>query len=332
MGQQPAPLIARMTTSERSEFGRCPQAWWWKYREGLQPKETANDARWFGTGVHIALAQWYRPGKERGLRPSVAFADWMLSQQSNFISTVIDGEQKYQAAYDLGVAMLESYYERFGTDEKWDFIATEQFGEALIEQIEKSPVPLALYSFTFDGVFRDVWGDIWLLENKTAKQIRTLHLPIDDQAGSYWLFAEPILRSMGILKRGQALSGIMYNFLRKAMPDERARNDAGSYLNLNGSVSKQQPSPFFHREAVERTLGQRRSILRNIQMQADTMLGMRNGEIYITKTKTRDCPFCDFFEMCELNEDQGNPAWEDFRDATYRPSDPYAYQHKDAGA
>ena len=327
----PAPLIPRLTTSERAAFGECPQSWWWKYREGLAAKEQKTDSRWFGTGVHAALAQWYRPGKERGLRPDVAFLEWMRGQENDYMATVVDGALKFEKARQLGEAMLLHYYQTFGPDEHWDIIATEQFGEALVPQIEASPVPLALYSFTFDGVLRDRWGGIWLLENKTAGRIQLGHLQMDDQAGSYVLFATIILRHLGILGPREKIEGIIYNFLRKAMPDTRERDRGGAYLNKNGSVSKVQPAPFFVRKEVERTPVQLRSVLRRIQEQGDTMLGMRDGSIYVTKTPGKHCQYCDFLSMCELHE-EGGPAWEDFRDTIYRRQDPYAYQHKDASA
>lgn len=325
------PLIPRLTTSERAEFCRCPQAWWWKYREGLTAKEQQTDARWFGTGVHAALAQWYKPGKQRGLRPDVAFLEWMRGQENDFIRTVVGGEPKYEKARELGAAMLEHYYRTWGWDEHWDIIATEQFGQALVPQIESSPDPLALYSFTFDGVLRDRWREIWLLENKTAGQIRLGHLQLDDQAGSYVLFATTILRHMGILGPKDKIAGILYNFLRKAMPDLRDRDAGGKYLNKDGSVSKVQPSPFFVRKEIERSPGQLRAVLRRIQDHGGIMLDIREGLIPVTKSIGKECAFCDFLDMCELHE-QGGPAWEDFRDTVYRRADPYAYQHKDASA
>jgi len=324
-----------MTTSERRSWARCPQQWWWTYREGLTPRTPDRGARWFGTGVHEVLAPWYGEGKRRGLRPDVAFAKWIGAEKDEFIRSSVTTEFQddvFITAGELGEAMMLHYYQTYGRDTQLDVVATEQFGQALVPQrIKDASEPLVLYSFVFDGV---IWWEkeLWLLEHKTAAQIRTLHLPHDEQAGSYWLFAETFLKDLGVLSRNDQLAGILYNFLRKAKPDQRPRNKGGAYLNKDGSVSKQQPPAYFRRETAERTRGERRSILRNLQVQAEMMLDHREGVIDLWKNRTPDCTWCDFYQMCQLHDDnpaegQGAP-WEEYRDAMYVRADPYAYQRK----
>jgi hypothetical protein len=327
------PLIPRLTTSERISWARCPQQWWWNYREGWTPRTPDRGARWFGTGVHEVLAQWYGEGKRRGLRPDVAFARWIGDERDSWIrSSVTDDfdDDIFVGAGELGEAMLLSYYKTYGRDEKLDIVATEQFGEVLVSQADSdASEPLALYSFVFDGVL--YWeGELLLLEHKSAARIVTAHLPHDEQAGSYSLFAEYLLRQMGILGKKDKISGILYNFLRKGMPDTRPRSPGGAYLNQNGTVSKRQPAPFFVREPVERSRGERRSILSNIQNEAEIMLAQRNGELPLWKNRTRECTYCDFFDLCKLNDDDPSPdgAWTEFADAMFVRRDPYAYQDK----
>jgi hypothetical protein len=207
---------------------------------------------------------------------------------------------------------------------------------------------------------------IWLEEHKTAKAVRTDYLPLDDQAGSYWAVAEPHLRAEGLIGKRERLAGIEYNFLRKAMPDARPRNADGyctnkpiktdyiqalqadgvtdlaaleklkveelaeisrsRLLTVFGEVSKMQPKPLFVREEVRRTAAERATQIRRIQGDALLMAAYRDKTLPLGKTSTRDCPFCDYFDMCLLDE-AGADA-EEYQRAMYRVEDPYADHRK----
>src|SRR5690349_22689846 len=74
-----APIIIR--NSERNTLKRCPQRWWWAWRQGLRPIGEISDALWFGTGVHLALAEWYcGPGLKRGRHPAETFDEWSAGE------------------------------------------------------------------------------------------------------------------------------------------------------------------------------------------------------------------------------------------------------------
>ena len=76
----------------------------------------------------------------------------------------------------------------------------------------------------------------FIVTHNTARQIKTTHLRLDDQAGAYWAIAEAILRSQGKLKKGERIKGILYNFLMKSPMDERPVNPDG--LSCNKPVKK----------------------------------------------------------------------------------------------
>lgn len=320
-------------TSERTKFKRCQQAWWWAYRWGLKGKFREADPLWFGTGVHEALAQWYKgPGLKRGMHPAKYWERW-VGDEINEIRTAVSGdfnEDVWVDAKVLGIAMLEGYVERYGKDPTWHVIAPEESFQIDIPYRRKDGV-LAIYAGTFDLVYRDlVTDEIWLGEHKTAKQISTRHLSLDDQAGSYWAIASKVLEHRGVLKPGETIAGIMYNFLRKGMPDKRPRDEDGRCLNKDGSVSKNQPSPLFVREEINRVRSERANMLRRIQKEAIWMNAARHRPDDLTKTPTRDCYWqCEFFEMCELHE-KGDGAWEEYRDAMFTQRDPYADHRKSA--
>ena len=61
------PLLRQ---SERAQFKRCNWAWYQSYVLGLQPLSEQKDAAEFGTMFHVALAEYYIPGTERGPHPA----------------------------------------------------------------------------------------------------------------------------------------------------------------------------------------------------------------------------------------------------------------------
>jgi hypothetical protein len=320
-------------TSERSAFGRCPQQWWWAYRDGLRSKARPADALWFGIGIHEALAEWYLPGYERGAMPSDTFEAWAGDEIRYIKSNFADRDREwfdepvYEEAVELGIAMLDHYIDHYDTDPRWEILAIEQPFE--IELVKDGEV-VAIFKSRLDGVGIDhKLGEIVLLEHKTAGSIRTAHLPLDNQAGSYFAVATIVLRHQDILGPKEFISGIEYNFLRKSRPDPREHDARGQYLNKDGTVSKKQPPPAFLREFVDRTPREVKSQLRRLTDEVDIMNRMRSGEIAVTKTVTNMCPNCPFFTMCVLHEHGGN-AWKEFRDSHYTVINPYDDMRKSA--
>lgn len=312
---------------------RCMQRWYWGWRMGFRPKGQDALPLWFGTGIHECLAQWYKgPGQKRGIHPADYWIDWVGEEIEAIRTAQSDNfrEDVWVDAKTLGEAMLVGYIDRYGRDENWDVIAPEESFQIEIPFRRKSGT-LAVYAGTFDLVYRDLTDDrIWLGEHKTAKVISTAHLPIDDQAGAYWAVASRVLQARGVLKKGERIEGIMYNFLRKAMPDLREEDAEGRKLNKNGTVSKNQPSPLFLREPVDRTAAEQAFTLQQIQNEAEWMDLARRYPDRLTKNSTMNCHWdCRFFDMCELHN-KGGDQWMEFADAVYTQQDPYADHRKSA--
>lgn len=325
--------IQMLRTSERGTFKECPQKWQWSTNEGLAAKRDSNPL-WFGQGIHIALAEWYRKGRERGPHPADTWEDFCADEQ-RYIPTEYDEDgAKFVEAKELGIAMMEGYVDKYGEDEHWDVIATEQTFRLLIADPRYKPEPggklkaLVRYVGTFDGVYRDLGtGEIFLMEHKTAAGISTAHLPLDDQAGSYWYVATRVLRKQGLIGPRESIAGIQYNFMRKGLPDDRPTNERGEALNKNGSVSKNQPAPLFVREVDWKSDANRRNMERRIQDEALHMEAMRNGTLPIYKRPQRDCSWrCEFYKMCML--DEAGADVEEYKEAVYRIRDPYG-DHRD---
>jgi hypothetical protein len=215
-------------------------------------------------------------------------------------------------------------------------------------------------------VYRDeLDGQIKLMEHKTAASIITSHLPLDNQAGSYWAVANGVLQKQGILKDGEEIVAITYNFLRKAMADQRPRNAQGHYTNkplkdhyidaigegltgketlvqlqaiaeelglvVLGDVSKSQPPPYFERHEVYKTRAERETQIRRIQDEALFSEAYRGGMLPIIKSPSRDCGWCPFSKMCEMDESGEQDAVEIIKETQFHVSSPYeVYQTKSA--
>lgn len=183
------------------------------------------------------------------------------------------------------------------------------------------------------------------------------------QAGAYWTFGVDWLRSQGILKPShlEALDGMMFSYLRKAKRETRPKNADGHYLNEPtvaalkdyamdhqltipakakkddliqligpkraaqlGEVSKQQPAPWFHREMVYRSEGDRERYRARAIRQVRDMIRLREGpaEDRMKHPHWLNCRNCAFRDPCELHE-QNAPGWEAFLDGATEEWNPY---------
>lgn len=322
--------VLLIRNSSRSLYKRCQRAYWWAYVDGLMPRRQA-DALAFGTWVHDALAAWYKhPGLKRGPHPVETFLQVCEESARSFVLDD-ESESRLVSLRDLGVAMLEGYVQRWGEDAGLSVIQPERnisFRIPYPSRVNLLPA-YARQVGTVDLVARDLGtGYIWLWEHKTAKTISTAHLSLDEQPGTYLSTAERSLKKQGLLAPNERIHGIMYNFLRKAIMDDRPRDSEGYALNKDGSRSKVQPRPFYERHPIHRTKAARRRFLERLQedalkMQRTTQMVRKHGESVLMKTPHVNCSrFCAFFEMCELEERGGN--WQSYRDAMFTHGDPFA--------
>lgn len=325
--------LPMLRTSERKDFKRCPQRWWWAWRDGLKPIGPENLNLWFGQGIHLGFAKWYIPGLERGIDPRETFEEFVKVEtrkmKLSFKDEFGQWEKEFVDAGVLGEAMLTAYLMEYGHDEAWEFIAPEQPFRVVL----KHPVlgEIVRYVGTFDGVFRnhEFDGQIELLETKTAKTISIKHLSLDDQAGGYWAVATDTLRAQKLIDAKEAIAGIRYNFLRKGMPDERPTDSEGYALNKDGSRSKNQPKPLVERHFIEKTRRERQTQLKRVMAEAQNMRRFETGEQEMYKSSNWNCSWdCDFFNLCELHE--STPDWEEFARRAMSKRDPYADHRKSA--
>lgn len=318
-----------LRTSERASYKTCRQQWQWKFNDRIRPTRTA-PALTFGALMHAAFEIYYKPGRKRGLYLPDAFQKvWETSQERGFL-IYADGEP--EDALELGIEMATNYVDRWGDEDHIEILWAEMPFE--LDMFDPKGRYLVTYVGKFDSVFKDhskTPKQIGLFEHKTAAAIDTKHLALDEQAGSYWAFAGEYLQSLKVFRPGREIDFILYNFLRKAKRDRRPQDEAGHYLNKNGTISKNQPPPLFQRQPVYRSERDKENLLTRVKMEAWEMKQVRAGKLPIYKNPKlqwpdQHCNGCGFRDMCELHE-TGND-WIDIRDATMELHDPYE-DHQD---
>lgn len=313
--------------SERVDFKRCPKKWFWRWRMGLVPRVQTYGALSLGTWMHSALEMRYT-----GVEPVTLKRAFDTVAEFARGGIPPDAQDKAEELFTLGSAVSGAYDRHYGDDPDVRAIGAEIPLELDITTEEGKVV--AKHRLKPDLLYRDQSDDIWLLENKTAKQIRLDHLVIDDQARGYAAMSEIALRRQGYLKRNENVKGVMYNFLRKIMPDERPQDTQGRYLNKDGSISKKQPLPIFVRHPIVLSNRAKWKALEHIRIEAmiitGTTLALRAKEVSpdrLQKTPHSSCPsLCPFFTMCVVEEQGGN--YKAMQRDLFKRENPYTYEQE----
>lgn len=359
--------LPMLRNSERTAFKRCQAQWNWAWNYGpdglgLTPIFEPQGARWFGSMLHVALAEWYTPPKGkngfcRGRDPRETWEDLAKEAFTNIRTTEYaeDAEQEWADARDLGAIMLTGYLAYHGTDEAWEVLMPEQRFDAKIpfnnrqkKMLASSDNRMNLSSRlryqsqggfitrlvgTFDMPIRDhsVAGEpIKIVDHKsTGKKESIAHLTKDDQVGTYISTSTGFLRKANLIRPDEAVTGVIFNYLRKSKPkDDRPTNEAGQFLNKDGSVSKNQGVPLFWREEVPRNKANRIRQVVRIADDAETIQAVRSGAIPVTKSPGEHCAWCDFRDLCDIDEDGGDVK--QFINDAFKTQDMYADHRKGA--
>lgn len=205
-------------------------------------------------------------------------------------------------------------------------------------------------------------GKLYVLDHKTARALgaaNTQYLPLDDQAGAYWAMAVFTLREQELIGPDEVLTGIVYNYLVKTKSDKRPRNKDGLATNnpqkkhylaalehleiekldklkidelklkaeehgieVFGEVSSRQPTKAFERVVVRKNKRQQFRQIKRMLQDLEAMSLVRNKVLTATKTPTRECSFCPFQNICEL--DEAGRDYSDIQSLLFTTWDPYA--------
>lgn len=359
-----ATTLPLIRTSERKDFKRCP----WLWNESWNKQLTTARApvwSWFGTAVHAGLEARYKPGKKRGKLKKVleAFEESVADQTGRIWTAGGELEESDVVdAKELGFAMLKGYVEHYGDESHIEVIHSEQTFQIDVPHPFKKGETIAIYAGTWDSLWR-IDSRYWLVDHKTRKAFPSNwdFYDIDDQAGSYLWVAPEVLEHMGVLtkKELKKLDGLIFNALRKHLPDTRQRDAEGYAVNkpvkadyeaalspfmdlptrlptiavlqgwadernikVYGERSKVQPSPLFHRQEVHRSLAERAKMGRRVQAEALWMEQVRTGQLPVIKTPNEDCIRCQLFDYCQADENDYDEGQELAR-TILRSRDPY---------
>lgn len=367
---KPEPILLR--NSERGVFKTCRLRWWWAYVDRYVPKGAPARALSFGTLVHEALAQWYIPGRKRGRPPWETFREEYMSFVDEFGRLNMRSEEEWVDALDMGEFMLRHYVDHYGKEEdRWDVVSPEQSCQVDVVDPDTDKY-MFTYVFTVDAAVRDLKnrGKLGMMEHKTSASVEKPGTPtwLDEQGRSYWTFGEPWLIWEGYLGWDESVDYLVYNILRKSMPDTRPKNAQGFYLNkpskdvltekclemdipvkglkvddliekleaagsqplLLGEVSKSQPPKYFARETIFVTELERLNMLDRVIAEFKEMQMVKRGELHIGKNPGQHCNFCEFRDICELQE-SGND-WQSVAVETFKKGDPYLDHREKTGA
>lgn len=357
-----------LRTSERTTYKRCPWQWYQSYERGLTPVNPRQDARWFGTGIHLCKAEWYIPGRKRGRD---MHETWDEYAQDTYVTVAAQGliddewKREHLDANELAHAMIDGHLATYGEDDNWEVIAAEQRFSVLIPdpRSEYKGKAVTRYIGTIDLIVRELdTGEVWLDDTKTASRIYTHHLTLLEQPTAYVAVGTHTLREQGLIGPEERVRGIIFDFMRKGLPDNRPINAEGLRCNkplkkhyeeslsaiegfnpkwtlvqmevfaanhgvtVYGDVSKDQGTPLFLREKIEKTPKECARQIRRIGEEALHMKAIRAGELPILKTPQDNCNWCDFFELCELDESGGDTEY--FEEGAFTRRDPYG-DHRD---
>jgi len=203
-----SPFMLR--TSDRILFKRCRRLWGWMshLRQGRRLQENA-DYLWFGTGIHYALEDYH--GLNLYGHPAKAFIAFVeASRAAEMLPPT------WQEHLRLGIVLMTYYAEEWlscrpalDTYELRGVPQVEVNG-AIDLGVRTADGRRVLYGFTLDRVIVDDFGRLWIVEYKTAKQIRVLHLDVDEQVTAYCWAAWRLY--------GVHVAGVVYQQFAKRMP------------------------------------------------------------------------------------------------------------------
>lgn len=113
-----------------------------------------------------------------------------------------------------------------------------------------------------------------------------------------------------------------YDALLKLKLDELQEICDANGVVAYGEVSADQSKDNFFRYFVPRTPVERQRQIVRISEEARVMDDVRHGRLPILKTPQRDCYYCKYFDLCELDESGGDAEY--FIETTMKKYDPYA--------
>lgn len=350
-------------TSDRMTFKQCRRKWGFSshLKRNLAPNALAAPL-WFGSAIHYALEDYH--GYNHFGRPADAFKAYCLSTAQNWKRELPSDAKEH---WEMGIAMMDYYVDKwlaaYPRQPDQTFWAPNPITGVMEPQVEVNfEIPLevpegtliyeymracgadcVLFRGTLDRVAIDDWGQLWVVEYKTAKIFQTTHFPTDPQVTAYVWATQQIY--------DQPVVGVIYHQFLKKVPKappllssgrlSTAQNMVTSYPlykeeleRLYGEV-KYAPSQnqarmndfmkaentdrdrYIIRERVFRNAAQCQAEHQKIIMELEDYL---NPDLPLYPNPSRDCArMCSFVTPC-VNMDDGSD-WESLLDDMYSERD-----------
>ena len=331
----PEQRVAVIRTSDRIQFKLCRRRWAWQshMKMNLEPT-TAATPLWFGTGIHFALEDLH--GYKKYEKPLHAFRDYVKA-------TITQGRQylpdDWKEHVGLGECMLDYYYEEWLKNrDPLQTLVINGVPQVEVNFIIDVPFDLAghgydshwdkvVYAGTIDRVTVDAMGNIWLVDYKTAKALKTSHFANDPQVSAYcwaasqiyqapvaglmyWQFLkdlptppQPLVSGKISTNKQQRTTHALY---KKALrdnygdkqnwPEENLR-----FLNLLASMESEDQDAYIRRDKIYKSAAAHQSEGTKILMELEDIL---NPNLPLYPNPTFLCPsMCPFYEPCVSMDD-----------------------------
>lgn len=190
--------MIELHTSQISDYRTCPRLYYFRNVEHLAPK-VDSPKLFLGSAVHYGIAAYYTKQD-----PFEAYDQYTTEFNND--------DKELIKQIDLGRKLLEAYITFAQARDNFEAVAIEQqFAVPLWAPDLESTVPGVMHVGRFDGIVRDDYGKLWLLEHKTcASYPSEIELRLNEQAGYYLLAARQLF--------DEPIIGFVYNLIRKVDP------------------------------------------------------------------------------------------------------------------
>lgn len=330
LNEDQPPFMLR--TSDRMLFKRCRRLWGWMshLRQGRVLRESA-DYLWFGTGIHYALEDFH--GLNFYGHPASAFLAYVMASKE---AGILPGT--WQEHEEMGLALMSYYADEWLRDRpnpqtyELDGKPQVEVNGAIDLGVRTRDGRRVMYGFTMDKIAIDEHGRLWIVEYKTAKQIRLYHFDTDEQITGYCWCA---WRLYGVVP-----AGVIYQQFRKVIPtlpkilasgkvstDIRQPTSAALYaklltdmyghvesapgeniiaLNKFRAMEDSDKDKFVVRHSIERNQHQLEAFERKLYLELEDIT---NPDLPLYPNPTKDCEYmCPLQAACVAMDDGSD--WE----------------------
>jgi hypothetical protein len=316
-----------VSNSEVQTFKSCRRRWWLGWYLGLRPRtQEVQGVRSIGTRLHIAAAEYYRPGTGGG---SITAAMKALEEAQDADLKVFQGETDgfgflpdataLRKDFQLERIMLEGYFDWLkeeGADQFLQVVSSEQYVEApfLEGNARRGRHPVKIIGKLDTRVVDVRSGEPKFLDHKTVSAFdKPEVLKLNEQTLHYQLL-EWLSSETGEARCWEAL----YNMMRRVKRTATAK------------------PPFYQRVSLRRNQHELDSYRYQLTGAITDMQDVEHqlkytGEddphllpMLVYKTASRDCAWkCEFFKVCHMFDDGSRV--EAALEAFYESGDPLSY-------